>query len=327
MRLSSLLPKSLSLLAASALLLGAAGARAQAYPDKPIRLVVPFAAGGSTDTIGRALALKLQELLKQTVVVENKPGAAGGIGSGYVAQAAPDGYTLLLCTTSTHAVLPHLNDKLSYDAQKQFAPVALIAKAPNVLMVSPKIPAKSVTELIELARKKPGTLNFASSGNGTITHLIGEMFAASANIQAVHVPYKTGVQALPDITSGDIAFSFDSITWALPQDKAGRVRALAVTSPNRSSLAPELPTVAESGLPGFEGMTWFGIAAPAGTPPAVVEKLSGRIAAALNSADLKSQLQAQGVEPDYMDAPAFDAFIRKESAHWGNLIGKLGVKQ
>jgi tripartite-type tricarboxylate transporter receptor subunit TctC len=327
MRLTTRFPQLCSVLVMAA---GAAlftNASAQDYPSKPIRLVVPFAPGGSTDTIGRALALKLQESFKQPVVVDNRPGAAGAIGSMHVANSPADGYTLLLATTSTHAVLHHLNPNVGYDAKKSFAPIALIAKAPNVLMVSPNLPVKSVADLIRLAKEKPGTLNFASSGTGTVTHLIAERFAADAHIQVVHVPYKTGVQALADIASGDIAYSIDSITWALPQSKAGKVRALAVTSSQRSALAPELPTVAESGLPGFEGMTWFGIVAPAGTPAPVVARLEKQIAEALGTEELKGRLQAQGVEPSYLAPQAFEKFIANENASWGALINKLGIKQ
>ena len=231
---------------------------AQSFPQRPLKIVVPFAAGGSTDVMARLVGQRMSELLGQPVVIENRPGAGGAIASEQVAKSPADGYTLLMATTSTHAILPLANPRLSYDPRKDFASVGLVAKATNVLVVSPLLGVKDVRGLIQMLKNKPGELSFASSGNGTITHLVAESFLKSAGVGAIHVPYKTGVQAMSDLSTGLIAFQFDSITWTLPQAKAGKLIALATSDSKRSSLAPDLPTLAEAGLPGFEGVTWFG---------------------------------------------------------------------
>lgn len=301
-------------------------AHAQAFPHKALKIVVPFAAGGSTDVMARLLGQKMGESLGQAVVIENRPGAGGAIASDQVAKAAPDGYTLLMATTSTHAILPVANPKLPYDAQKDFVPVGLVARAPNVLVASNSLGVQDVKGLIQLAKGQPGKLSFASSGNGTITHLVAEAFNKAAGLQAVHVPYKTGVQALSDVASGNIAYQFDSITWTLPQAKAGKVRALAITSSKRSALAPELPTVAESGLPGFEGLTWFGFVAPASTPAEVIQKLSQALGLALQQPETQTRLAALGADAASGKAAELEQVMKEDGLKWGQVIRDAGVK-
>jgi tripartite-type tricarboxylate transporter receptor subunit TctC len=299
---------------------------AQDFPNRAVKLVLPFATGGSTDAIARTVGQKMSESLGQPVVVENRPGAAGAIASQLVAGAAGDGYTILMATTSTHAILPVVNSKLAYDAVKDFAPIGMVARAPNLLIASPAAGVDRVADLIAKARANPGTLSFASSGSGTITHLVGELFKSSAGIDAVHVPYKTGVQALPDVISGQIAFQFDSIVWTLPQVRSGKVKGLAVTGSERSALAPELPTVAESGLPGFEGVTWFAFVAPAVTPAAVVARLNRELNKALESADIREKLAAQGAEPAPGTPEDLARLMREDTLKWGKVIKDAGVK-
>ena len=301
-------------------------AHAQAFPHKALKIVVPFAAGGSTDVMARLLGQKMGESLGQAVVIENRPGAGGAIASDQVAKAAPDGYTLLMATTSTHAILPVANPKLPYDAQKDFVPVGLVARAPNVLVASNSLGVQDVKGLIQLAKGQPGKLSFASSGNGTITHLVAEAFNKAAGLQAVHVPYKTGVQALSDVASGNIAYQFDSITWTLPQAKAGKVRALAITSSKRSALAPELPTVAESGLPGFEGLTWFGFVVPASTPAEVIQKLSQALGLALQQPETQTRLAALGADAASGKAAELEQVMKEDGLKWGQVIRDAGVK-
>jgi len=311
---------------AAAAVLALQGAFAQAWPSRPIKLVVPFGAGGSTDAVARLVGQKMGDAMGQSVVIENRPGAGGGIASEQVARAPADGYTILMATTSTHAILQIANPKLSYDVVKDFAPVGLVARAPNVLIVSNALGVQDVKGLIQLAKAKPGQLSFASSGNGTITHLVGELFMASAGVQAVHVPYKTGVQALGDVVSGQIGFQFDSITWTLPQARAGKVKALAVTGLKRSALAPDLPTMAESGLPGFEGVTWFGFVAPAAIPPDVLARLSTELARALASPDVQEKMAAQGAEAASGRPDELSRLMREDALKWGKVIRDAGVK-
>jgi tripartite-type tricarboxylate transporter receptor subunit TctC len=307
-------------------LLATGVAHAQAPAARPIKLVVPFAAGGSTDAIARLVGQKLGEGLGQPVVVENRPGAAGAIASEQVAKAPGDGLTLLLATTSTHSILPVANPKLAYDAVADFAPVGLVARAPNVLVASPKSGAATLKDLVQLAKSRPGALSFASSGNGTITHLVAEAFNAAAGIQAVHIPYKTGVQALADVVSGQVDYQFDSIVWTLPQVRAGKIRGLAVTGLKRSALAPDLPTVAESGLAGFEGVTWFALVAPATTPRDVVARLNGELNRALQSTDVQDKLAAQGAEPAPGTPDDLARVMREDRVRWGRVVRDAGVK-
>ena len=308
--------------------LGAAAlpANAQTWPTRQIRIVLPFAAGGSTDVIARTVGQRLSETLGQPVVIDNRPGAAGAIATDHVAKAAPDGYTWLMATTSTHSILPVLNPKLPYDPKQDFALVSLVARAPNILIASPTLPVSNVAELIALARAKPGALTFASSGTGTITHLIGELFQSSGAIQAAHAPHKTGVQAVPDVVSGQIAFLFDSIVWSLPQIRAGKLKGLAITSRTRSPLAPDLPTVAESGLPGFEGVTWFGLVAPAATPQNVVTRLNGELNRILQATDMKDKLARIGLSPMPLSPEQLKGFIGTEITKWTRLVKDANIQ-
>ncbi len=315
-----------SLVLACGLGLASVAAQAQAFPQRPIRIVVPFAAGGSTDVMARLLGQKMAESLGQTVLVENRPGAGGAIASEQVAKAPADGHTLLMATTSTHAILPVANPRLPYDAQKDFAPIGMVAKAPNVLIVSPTLSVQDVGGLIAWAKARPGALSFASSGNGTITHLVADAFNKAAGIRATHVPYKTGVQALTDVSSGVIAYQFDSITWTLPQAKAGKVRALAITSAKRSPLAPDLPTVAEAGLPGFEGLTWFGFVTPVATPVEIQQRLTQALSLALQHPETQQKLSALGAEPASGQASELQQWMKQDAARWGQVIKEAGVQ-
>jgi tripartite-type tricarboxylate transporter receptor subunit TctC len=297
------------------------------FPDRSLRLVVPFPAGGATDALARVIAQAMTAALGQPVAVENRAGAAGAIGAEAVARAAPDGHSFLMSTSSTHAVLPAVQPRMPYDAEKDFASIGLVATATNILIASPKLPANSVAELIALAKSRPGTLNFASSGTGTVTHLIGEMFRMRAGIQVEHVPFRGGVQSVPGLVDGSIQFLFDSVVWSLPLIREGRIKGLAVTSSRRSALAPDMPTVAESGLPGFEGDTWFGLSAPAGTPPAALAKLSGALQAALRAPGTAEALARFGAEPAADASPgAFDALIAADKAKWGAVVREAGAK-
>lgn len=298
---------------------------AQDFPSRPVKIIVPFAAGGSTDALARIVGQHLGEKLKQPVTIDNRPGAAGAIGADAVAKSPPDGYTLLMATSSTHAVLPHLR-KLPYDALQDFTPVAEIGTAPNVLVVSPALNVTTLSQFVQLDKAKSGKLSFSSSGNGTITHLIGESFVQGAGFKATHVPYKTGVQALPDIASGQVDFAFDSIVWTLPQSRAGKVRALAITSAKRSALAPDLPTVAESGFPGFEGTTWFGFMGAKGMPPAVTAELNRQINHILADPAVRKQFEAQGAEPGRGSAEDFSRMVRADNARWAKVIASGNIK-
>jgi tripartite-type tricarboxylate transporter receptor subunit TctC len=311
--------------ALAAVIFGNLPASAQSWPTRPVTMIVPFAAGGATDAIARALAQRLSEGLGQQVVVENRAGAGGGIGALAAAKAAPDGHTILMATTSTHVILPLTQASLGYDALKDFAAVGMVATAPNILIASPKLPAASIAELIAYAKSNPGKVNFASSGQGTITHLIGELFTIHAGIEAVHIPYKTGVQSFAELNEGQVHFLFDSIVWSLPQIRAGKLKGLGITSAQRSSLAPDLPTVAESGLPNFEGVTWFGLVAPARTPDVAINRLQTELKAALADPELSKRLAVLGAEPANT-GKSFDDVVREDLRKWGDVIKRAGAK-
>jgi tripartite-type tricarboxylate transporter receptor subunit TctC len=317
----------LRFLVAAALALASAAAVAQsAFPSKPIRFIVPFPAGGATDTITRVIAQKVAAELGQPVIVENRPGAGGAIGSETVAKSAPDGYTILMATTSTHSIGPALNPKTPYNVERDFAPVSQVAAATNVLLVAPNLGVDSVKALVALAKAKPGQLNYASSGNGTIVHLTGELFRSAAGIDIVHVPYKGTGLAIPDVMSGQVALIFDSVVSAMPHVRSGKVKALAITSPKRSALVPDLPTVAESGLPGFASDTYFGVFAPAGTPPDVVARLNRELVKAVQSPDVREQLGRQGAEPVGGTPAELAAVVRAETGKWTKVIRQANVK-
>ncbi|WP_372588230.1 Bug family tripartite tricarboxylate transporter substrate binding protein [Acidovorax sp. BLS4] len=314
-----------TLLAALALAPFLAGA--QEWPTaKPITYVVPFTPGGSTDIIGRVLANKLGEALKQSVVVDNKPGQAGGIGASYAAKAPPDGYTLFGGTISTHAINASLYKNLSYNPVKDFEPVALVATLPNVLIVNPALGVNSVKELIELLKKDPSKRMFASSGAGTSTHLAGEMFGDLIGVKLTHVPYKGTPPALTDVAAGQVSFMFDQMTAALPLAKAGRVKLLAVTTGQRIALAPELPTMIESGVAGFEMSSWQAVYAPKGTPKAVVQRLNAEIVKALKQPDVVDKLHTQlGMDIVGSTPEALAAHMAKEIPRWAELVKKSGA--
>jgi tripartite-type tricarboxylate transporter receptor subunit TctC len=295
------------------------------YPQRALKMIVPFPPAGATDVVGRIVAQKLSERLGQSVVVENRPGAGGSIGSDLVAKSAPDGYTILMATSSTHSIGPVLQ-KLPYDPLKDFAPITHVANVPNVLVVSPKLPVTSVKEFVAYAKAQPGKLNFASSGVGTIVHLNGELFKMLTGVDLVHVPYKGTALSIPDVANGNIAMLFDSLASVMPHVKAGNVRPLAVNAPARSPLLPEIPTLAEAGLPAFDRYTWFGMFAPAGTPPDIVRRLQIEVAAALKAPDLRERFDAVGAEPVGSSSEQFVERIKSDSVRWAEVIKAANVK-
>ena len=301
-------------------------AMAQAYPTKPVKLVVPFPPGGSLDITGRLLAQKLTEVWGQPVVVENKPGAGGNIGADLVAKSPSDGYTILLGALSTHAVNPNLYAKMPYDAVKDFAPITLIAITPNVLVVNAASPVNNVREFIAYAKANPGKLAFGSGSNGSAGHLAGELFKVETGSDAVHVPFKGGAPATQALLAGDTQFMFDNLANAMAQVKAGKLKALAVTTAQRSPLVPELPTMAEAGLPGFDISTWYGLFAPAGTPPAVVAKWNADVAKILNSPDVRARLVADGAEPSPNTPEQFAQMIARELSKYARIVKASGAK-
>jgi tripartite-type tricarboxylate transporter receptor subunit TctC len=299
----------------------------QAYPSKPIRFVVPFPPGGPLDIMARGVSQKLHESWGQPVVVENRPGAGGGIGAELVARSPGDGYTWLMGAVSTHAINPSLYTKVAYDPQKDFVPVALVAQVPNILVVHPSLPIRSVRELIEYAKAKPATLSFGSGSTGSTGHLAGELFKTMAGIEMVHIPYKGGAPAMADLLAGQTQLMFDNLANALAQVKTGKLRALAVTSAKRAPAMPDLPTIAEAGLPGFDLTTWFGVFVPAGTPRELVVKLNGAIGTALASPELTERLAAMGTVPPENNTPEdFAAFVRSEAEKYAKVVKDSGAK-
>ena len=299
---------------------------AQAWPAKPIRYIVPFPPGGATDIIARAVAGEISKTLGQQVVIDNRGGAGGNIGTDIVAKAAPDGYTILMGTVGTHGINVSLYSKLPYDAVRDFAPVTLVATVPNVLVVHPSVPVKSVKELIAYAKANPGKLNFASSGNGTSIHLSGELFKTMTGVSMVHIPYKGSAPALADLLGGQADLMFDNLPPSLPHIKSGRLHALAVTTARRSAVMPDLPTMAEAGVPGYESGSWFGVLAPAGTPKDIVNRLNAEIVKALAVPEIRERLQAQGAEPVGNTPEQFAAFIRSEITKWAKVVKDSGAK-
>ena len=305
--------------------LAAPALAAQGWPDRPIRAVVPFPPGGGTDIIARMVLLKLGERIGGTFVIDNRSGAGGTIGTDLVAKSAPDGYTVLVASSS-HTINPSVFRKIGYDPARDFSPVTIIASGPGVLVVHPSVPAKSVKELIALARAKPGQLIYASAGNGTPPHLSAELFKSLAGVDMVHVPYKGNTLAFADLFSGAVSVSFPTITSGLPPVKAGKLRALGVTSKQRSTVAPDIPTIAESGLAGYEATTWYGMLAPAGTPRAIVDALQRHTVAILTQGDLRDKLLAQGLEPVGNKPAEFDSIIAAELMKWSKVVKAAGVK-
>ncbi len=300
--------------------------QAQDYPNRPIKLLVPWAPGGSTDSLGRILAQKLSEQMGQLWVIENKPGATGTIGHAIVARAAPDGYTFLFASNSTFSIASHLYKDLTYDDVKSFAPVSWAGFNAQILSVHPSVPVKSYAELVALAKAKPGEINFSTAGIGSTSHLATELLMAMAGIRMTHVPYKGGDPSLQAVLAGEIKMSFVDISSAVPHANAGKLRTLATSTAKRISVMPDLPTIAESGLPGFESMTAFAMWAPAGTPQAIVDRVAREIDKALASEDVKKVLKVQGVEPVGGTPSALADFQKADSAKWGRIIKERGIK-
>jgi len=302
-------------------------AQAQAYPSRPITLVIPFAPGGSTSIVGRGVADKMSELLGEKVVIENRPGAGGTIATKAVAKGEPDGYTIMLGYTGTLAIGPSLYKNAGYDPRKDFAPIGMIGNAPNSLVVHPSFDVKSVAELIAYAKAHPGKVNFGSAGTGTVSHITGEYFARAAGITLVHIPYKGTGPALVDLLGGHIPMAFAPIPATHANVAAGKLRALAVTSIARTTLLPEVPTIAESGLPGFDASLYYGLVAPAGTPRGVIDKLNETLRAALKSDEVKKQLALDGTEITPSSPEEYASFIDKEETKWSQLVKQSGAKE
>jgi tripartite-type tricarboxylate transporter receptor subunit TctC len=309
-----------------ALLAFASLARAEDYPSKPIRFVVPYPAGGPLDTVARLLGQKVSESLKQPVIVDNRPGAGGNIGADFVAKSAPDGYTILMGAVATHAINPTLYGHIPYDPVADFIPITQVASTPNVLVVNPSVPAKDVREFVAYAKANPGKLNFGSGSTGSAGHLAGELFKTMAGVDMTHVPYKGAGPAMQDLVAGQIQLMFDNLASSLGQIRAGKVRPLAVTTAKRTSLAPELPTIAESGLPGFDINTWFGVFAPARTPQPVVDRLYTEFTRALAMPDVRQKMVDLGAEPVGNKPAEFAAYIRSEKDRYARVIKASGAK-
>jgi tripartite-type tricarboxylate transporter receptor subunit TctC len=301
------------------LLLPAPAAHAQSYPVKPVRVIAASSPGSGVDIVSRTLAQRLGEALGQQVVVENRAGAGGNLGAEVAARAAPDGYTLFMATPA-HAINSGLHRKLNYDIVRDFAPITLATVGQYVLAAHPSLPVTSVKELVALAKARPGELNYASAGNGNATHLAGELFDTLAKVKTVHVPYKGGGPAMVDLISGQVHYMFPNLVNSLPHIQSGKLRALAVTGEQRAGAAPRIPTVIEAGVPGFVVTAWYGVAAPSGTPQAVIERLNGEFGKVLRAADMKERLAAQGADPAPGAPQEFGLFLRSEVAKWGEVI-------
>ena len=300
-------------------------ALAQSYPGKSVRLIVPFAPGGGVDFTSRILAQKLSELWGQQAIVDNRPGAGGIIGTEAAAKSAPDGYTLLMGSIGSISINPSLYSKLTYSPLRDFAPVTLTGFVPNIVVVHPAVPVKNIAQLIAMAKQKPGLFTFGTGGSGTSNHLSGELFASMAGVQFRHIPYKVGAQATSDLMGGQLDVMFDNLPTSIPHVRAGKLRGLAVTSASRSSAAPELPTVAESGLRGYDVTGWVGVLVPAQTSSEIVSKLHADIAKGLSTADAKERFLSQGAEAATSTPPQFAAFIRTEIEKWAGVVKKAGI--
>jgi tripartite-type tricarboxylate transporter receptor subunit TctC len=306
-------------LACVALAMCASPAVAQDYPTRPIRLVVPYPPGGGNDTLGRLIAQRLSIALGSQVFVDNKPGAGGNLGTELVAHAKPDGYTLTLGFVANFAMTPHLG-KVNYDPLKDFAPISMVAQGYQILVVNPAFPAKSVSELVALAKAKPGTLNFASGGNGSPLHLVAELFKIAAGIEMVHIPYKGSNPAAAAVVAGETQMVFGGVVSSLPLVRSGRLRALAVTSPRRIEAAPDTPTLIELGYPGVEASSWYGLFAPAGTPAHIIQRLNREMAALSQNTEYREHLSKQGQEAVYSTPEELGNYVRSESEKWARVI-------
>jgi tripartite-type tricarboxylate transporter receptor subunit TctC len=308
----------LALLAAS--VSGPAAAQAPAWPSRPINIIVSFGAGGTADILARLIGDELSAALGQPVVIENRPGAGGNLGASAVARAEPDGYTLLMSGSPTHSVGPHLFKNLSYDPMRDVPPVAMVAIAPNLLVVNSDLPVKSVKELVQLARDKPGQITFSSAGIATSGYLAAEMLKKTANLDMAHVPYKSGPEAVTGVLAGNVSFIFFTVPALLPQVKAGKLRALAITGAERSTLVPDVPTVAEAGFSDYEVLAWFALFAPRGTPEPVVQRLSAEIEKIVKRPDIREKMAKLGAEPRFMNPKQVTDFVTVESAKFGGLL-------
>ena len=297
----------------------------QSYPSKPIKFVVGFAPGGATDVVGRLMGKKIGDALGQPVIIENRAGGSSNIGAEVVARTVADGYTFYVCAI-TSAINASLFPKLPFDFAKDFEPVALFAKVPNILVVHPTVPAKSLKELIDYARANPGKLSYASSGSGTSIHMCGELFKILAKVDLVHIPYKGSAPAMTDMIGGQVQVMFDNMPSALPHVKAGKLRALAVTSAQRSPSAPEVPTMGEAGLAGFDVQSWFGLVAPKGTPRDILVRVNAEAVKALGTAEIKERFMDLGAVPGLMSPEAFGDFIRAEISRWSEVVKASGAK-
>lgn len=299
---------------------------AQVYPSRTVRFVVPFSAGSTTDILARIVAQKLTEAWRQQIIVDNRPGHGGNIGSAIVAKAAPDGYTILVSAASTLAINASLYRNMPYDTATAFAPITLIAKVTNVLVVHPSLPARSVKDLIALAKSKPGQLSFASGGSGGTQHLSGELFKTMAGIDMVHISYKGSAAAMPDVLGGYVPVIFDGVPQSLPYIKAGKLRPLGVTTAKRSPALPDVPTIAEAALPGYEATAWFGMVAPAGTSKEIIGKLNTQVVSILSTPDMRARLTAQGADSAGNTPAEFSAFIKSEMVKWAKVIQATGAR-
>ena len=304
----------------------AAPAAAQTYPAKSVRMVIPFPPGGTTDILARLAAQKLTEALGQQVVPDNRSGASGNIGTEQVAKSPPDGYTLVTAPGSTLTIHPSLYAKLGFDPLRDFAPVTILAAVPNLLVVHPSLPVRSVKELIALAKSRPDQLNYASTGAGQSTHLSMELFKTMAGVKITHVPYKGSAPAVTDLIGGHVSLMFDNMPSALPHAKAGKLRGIAVSTLKRSPVAPEIPTVAETGLPGFEVSVWFAVLAPAGTPREIVDRLNGILVKALRAPDVRERLASQGAEPIANTPEQFTAQMKTDLVKWAKVVKDANIK-
>ena len=315
-----------ALAAVGATLAGGLPSYAQTWPSKPVRLVVPFPAGGSTDIVARLIAERLAQSLQQPVVIDNRAGAGGTTGSDLVAKAPADGSTVLMGTSSTHAIAGSLYAKLPYDAARDFAPITLLGTATILLVVHPSLPVASVRELVALARSKPGGLSYGSTGNGSVSHLTAEHFKSMAGVQMQHVPYKGDAPMTLDLVAGRIDLAFGTAVAFLPHVQSGKLRALAVTNARPSPVMPDLPTVAASGLPGFEALQWFGLLAPAGTPPDILARLHDEVARILRQNDVRERLQGLGMDIVGDGPQAFAGFMQAENQKWGRIVRASGAR-
>ncbi|MDH4150685.1 MAG: tripartite tricarboxylate transporter substrate binding protein [Betaproteobacteria bacterium] len=309
-----------------AFVLAAGLAVAQPYPSKAVRIIVPFPPGAGVDIVTRAVSGRFSEALGQQLIIDNRAGAGGILGAELATKAAPDGYTLLMGTAGMLTVIPHLNSKAPYSVERDFSPVSQVASVPSLLVVHPSLPVKSVKDLITLAKAKPGAINYASTGNGTLPHLAAEFFKLQARVDMVHVPYKGSAPATTDLLGGNVEVFFGNMLSVIEQVRSGRLRALAVTSLRRQAVAQDIPTMVESGFPGFEAGTWFGLLVPARTPRDIINRLQSDVAKAVRQPDVQKQLAGQGATTIGSTPEEFAAYIKSESAKWAKVLAASGVK-